>query len=329
MALEPGVGFHLDARWRRCNWWTHPVFASLVENPSPQRIKREIETAPDRTSLLWVLRAAIFRIHSPGMRSILLECFEKEQLPLGSMELWPHPNLLSRFLRGELDRRPGSPEEEQLQAAWLRALACCWPWLWEQEAQRHGMGEAHPLVRTIRSGRHGALPALFAAIEPRQWIDWAGHGSEKMVSCLLRSASPEVLGLIWDYDNRISAWSHRKDGRMIVHEVAMRLLPELVGVAVSRGQPAFVSDGKGRTPVHVAMETASEQLSRRGISRKKQEEVSGRLSMVVRNLAQADIASASKIELANACPHVAAIIQGALLDAQSERVECGAGVRRL
>jgi hypothetical protein len=282
MALEhdaPPVDLPLE--WSRCNWWTHPLFRSLTERPVVCDVKLAIRNAIDHDERMWAVRAALFSINTPGMRGMLLECFEDGIMPEAPMALWPHGNLRARFIRDELAHMQAWQPGGASHANWIRALACCWPWLWKEEAQQQGMGEAHPIVRFLKSGYGQALPVLFALLPPQSWLDWQSSGSEKMVAYLVRKASLAEFADIVSYDPRLLAWSHKKDGRSLLHEACMKLRPDLVAWLISKGARSQAQDRLGQLPAHVALYATIEDMSHRHVSRQKLEHGSERLREVL------------------------------------------------
>lgn len=282
MALEPGAHtMELPLEWSRCNWWTHPLFRSLAERPVVSDMKIAIECAPDDQMHLWAVRAALFNINFPGVRSMLLECFEAGRMPESPMVLWPHANLRARFIRDELAHVNAWQSGGVSHANWIRALACCWPWLWEEEAIQQGMGEAHPILRLLKSGYGPTLPVLFSLLKPAQWLDWGAAGAEKMVACLVRRASVSEFAEIASYDPRILAWKHKKDQRSLLHEACMKLRPDLVAWLLARGARSEDRDRSGILPAQVALYAAIEDTGHRHVSRQKIDHASDRLKEVL------------------------------------------------
>lgn len=271
----------LSLKWSRCNWWTHPLFRSLTERPSVVDIKKVIHNAQDHDTRLWAVRAALFGINTPGMRAMLLECFEAGVMPESPMVLWPHANLRSRFIRDEMAHMHAWQPCGVSHANWIRALTCCWPWLWKEEARQQGMGEAHPIVRLMKSGYGPVLPVLFSLIEPRSWLNWQAAGAEKMVAYLARRATLDEFSDLLNHDPRLFVWRHKKDKRSLLHEACMKLRPELVAWLLDKGASSQVEDRLGQLPAHAALHAAIEDTGHRHVSRQKIDHASERLREVL------------------------------------------------
>lgn len=280
MALEHGVSPQgLPAEWSRSSWWTHPLFRSFAEKPSPVQLRKAILSPKDDDMRLWAIRSALFHVRVPGMRAMLLECFERGAMPEGSSMMWPHPNLRARFIHDEIAKSYAWQSEGASQANWLRALACCWPWLWKDDAAQQGMGESHPISRLIKAGYIDVLPVLYRVLEASEWLDWKSVGAEKMASFLMRRASVEQMQDLAQHDPSFLAWKHRKDGRTLLHEACAKLRPDVVAWLLARD--IGNKDQDASAPALAALTAALDETRCRGVSRSRFEQAENNLTQII------------------------------------------------
>lgn len=282
MALERDFqGSVALAEWKRSNWWTHPLFCSLVNKGSCLELRNAILSASDAIDRVWAVRASLFHIDSPGVRRMLFECFELGVMPEDPVLLWPHANLRSRFIQHEVLHATPWQTNTISHGNWLRALACCWPWLWKEDAQQQGMGEAHPIARIIKAGSRDVLPALYSVITPDQWLNWEGGGADKMVSAIIRKGSLEDIENLCSHDPSVLNWHHKKDGRGILHEACLKLRPDLVSFFLSMGRSPSQRTPGGYLPSHFALRAAIEDMRPKSVSRHKLDQAAEHLREVL------------------------------------------------
>lgn len=269
------------SEWKRCNWWTHPLFCSLVNKGSCSELRSAIISASSESDRAWALRASLFHIDTPGVRRMLFDCFELGLMPEDPVLLWPHANLRSRFIQHEVLHTAPWQTGSISHGNWLRALACCWPWLWKEDAQKQGMGEAHPIARIIKAGSRDALSALYSVISPGEWLNWTGGGADKMVSAIIRKGSLEDIENLCAHDPRLLDWHHKKDGRGVLHEACLKLRPDLVAFFLSMGRSPSQRTPDGLLPSHFALRAAIEDMRPKSVSRHKLDQAAERLREVL------------------------------------------------
>lgn len=315
--------------WRRCNWLTHPLFKSLIDHPDPMQIAKILlrNQWEGEASSLWGLRAALAHIDHVGMRQELSLAFEAERIPASTMELWPHDHLRSRFIKEEVSR--GSKDD-----GFLVCLARHWPWLWQEEAQQQGAGEAHPVARLFRSSREDVLDELYASIDSEDWLSWQSPASDKMVALVMRKASAAGLASLLSHDPAILTWRRHRDGRNLLHEACSKLRPDLAQVLLSHGLPAAQKNDVGETPAVVALGSVVEKIAPRQTSVLRQNQMLERLDDILHllgasgGLDDGDVQMMEDLRL-DRFERMRGVVERALLSSSATEVFLPGEVRRL
>lgn len=257
--------------WRRCNWFTHPLFKSLMDVPDPKQVEKLLlgNSWGNAEPSMWALRSAFANIDHPGMREVLVDAFSANRIPTENLTIWPHGHLRSRFVKEEISG-PCPPDL-------LACLARHWTWFWEEEASSQGMGESHPVSRLVRAGREDILDHLYGRMDPQQWLDWQSAAADKMVSLIVRKASAAGLSALLFHDCTMLDWRRGKGGRSLLHEACLKLRDDMVEVLLDSGMDASARTQGGETPAMLALAAVINQTSPRQKSVLRQNAVMDRL----------------------------------------------------
>lgn len=245
-------GIQSVSDWSLTTWYENPLFRNWMERPDASSLKNALylnQWEGDTPTSLWALRAALAQFHWTPIALILGEAFDDHLLHLPEVELFAHSDLRSRFLRGVINHS----DENCSSAQWSERIAKAWPWLWYQESQAQGMGEAHPFARLIRADHINALELLWSYRPAKDWVNWTDPKSDRMTALMIRTGSAHVLSAFLSYDPSWLQWKSAKDQKTLLHEACSKLRPELAQILLEEGLDISARTQKGLTVGHEAL----------------------------------------------------------------------------